>query len=141
MKGDCKCFNGDCHSCKIVITSLSSLVGSTMKDVDSWVWRASCLEGIFRREGLGPCSLTNKQTGGQAMAAQDNTMEAPFFKILIPIGLFRYGDTSHALSGRLDPQKIRGNGGLRHDVRYRRRRHLWRTRTLSAVSDVLGGVS
>ena len=37
---------------------------------------------------------------------RDNTMEAPLLKILIPIGPFRYGDTSHALSDGLDPPKI-----------------------------------
>ena len=36
------------------------------------------------------------------------------FKNPDPIGPFRYGDTSHALSDGLDPPKIRGNGGLRH---------------------------
>ena len=46
---------------------------------------------------------------------RDNTMEAPLLKILIPIGPFCYGDTSHALNDGLDPPKIREmNGGLRH---------------------------
>ena len=42
------------------------------------------------------------------------TMEAQLLKILIPIGPFHYGDTSHALSDGFDPPMIRGNGGLRH---------------------------
>jgi hypothetical protein len=56
---------------------------------------------------------------------RDNTMEAPLLKILIPIGPFRYGDTSHALSDGLDPPKIRvemaacGTGPHRAGIRKR----------------------
>lgn len=42
---------------------------------------------------------------------RDNTKEASISKILIPIGPFRYGEISHALSDGLDPPRIgRGHG-------------------------------
>ena len=39
----------------------------------------------------------------ERMRQRDNTKEAPLFKILIPIGPFRYGEISHALSDGLYP--------------------------------------